>query len=168
MKQYEKWMPLYIADYLADTSRLTLEQHGAYLLLIMDYWRNGPPPNNPAILSRIVGASEKQWDAIAPVLQRHFRVEMGHWKHKRIDEELARAKRISNLRSEIATKRHANDHANEMQGHTPSPLPSHIEPKSLPSQANATSTPLAENVRKRSPLEYAESLAAKQTGKRVP
>lgn len=103
MKQYEKWMPLYIADYLADTSRLTLEQHGAYLLLIMDYWRNGAPPDDPVILARIVGASPEQWRAIAPVLHSLFHDEIRGgskvWAHKRIDEELKRlddrAKRIA-------------------------------------------------------------------------
>ena len=147
MKQYEKWMPLYIADYLADTSRLTLEQHGAYLLLIMDYWRNGAPPDDPVILARIVGASPEQWRAIAPVLHSLFHDEIRGgskvWAHKRIDEELGRAKGISKIRAEVAANRHAKEHAKNMQLHTPLPSPSHIpSPEPLPAP-KAKATPAA-------------------------
>ena len=95
MKKHEKWMPLYIAEYLADTSRLTIEQHGVYLLLIMDYWRNGPPPDNPEILARIVGATPDQWLAISPPVRRLFQVVSGQWRHKRVEAELLRAQEIS-------------------------------------------------------------------------
>jgi hypothetical protein len=56
------WMPLHIADYLADTGHLTATEHGAYLLLIMHYWQNGSLPENQRMLARIGKLSKLQWD----------------------------------------------------------------------------------------------------------
>ena len=155
MKQYEKWMPLYIADYLADTSRLTLEQHGAYLLLIMDYWRNGPPPDEPAILARIVGASDPQWKAIAPTIRKLFQQENGLWRHKRIDFEIERAKTIqanlsergklgANTRWNKDTTSNAtgNQQAmpNTMLADAPSPSPLPIPKTPLPKSKSTASS----------------------------
>lgn len=98
MADANTWMPLYVGDYLADTQRLTCEQHGAYLLLIMDYWRNGPPPDDDEILAQIVKLDKAKWRKSRGVLSRMFNVENGIWKHKRIDAEIIRATDISDKR----------------------------------------------------------------------
>jgi uncharacterized protein YdaU (DUF1376 family) len=94
MSEIGTWMPLYVGDYLADTGTLTLEQHGAYLKLIMHYWRLGPLPDDEATLSRILAISTRKWRSLEPILRAHFLTlpdHHGYLHHKRIDAELAKA-----------------------------------------------------------------------------
>lgn len=84
------WLPLVVGDYLKDTSRLTTEQHGAYLLLIMDYWVKGPPPDDDAVLASITRLPLAKWRATRRTLEPYFRVEAGVWRQKRVDQELER------------------------------------------------------------------------------
>lgn len=86
----DAWMPLFIADYLADTGRLTTEGHGAYLLLIMEYWRqNGPLVDDDDDLAAITRMSVERWAVMRKSIARFFDVSEGVWRHKRIDDELA-------------------------------------------------------------------------------
>jgi len=82
------WMPLYIGDYLADTARLTTEQHGAYLLLLMDYWRNGKLPDNDQILAQITKLTPDAWSNARAMLSQFFCIENGFWIHHRVEQEL--------------------------------------------------------------------------------
>lgn len=98
------WMPLYVADYLADTAYLTTEQSGAYLFLLMAYWRNGPPPDNDAILASITRLSPDAWGIARAVLQAFFDVSDGRWLHNRVEQELDKAKRNRDFAHERAVK----------------------------------------------------------------
>lgn len=81
-------MPLCIEEYLARTSRLTTQQHGAYLLLMMDYWKNGPPPDDDAILTQITRLHPDAWNIQRTVLQKFFSIEGGHWIDTSLDAAL--------------------------------------------------------------------------------
>ena len=90
------WMPLYVGDYLGDTGHLTTAQHGAYLLLMMHYWRKGELPDDDRQLSKITKLPLKTWCEYRAILQDFF---YDRWKHKRIDAELEKMMRVSLKRS---------------------------------------------------------------------
>jgi uncharacterized protein YdaU (DUF1376 family) len=99
------WMPLYIGDYLADTMHLNTGEHGAYLLLIMSYWRSGTPlPDDDKSLAGICKATTRQWKEMKPALGAFFSVEDGVWRHKRIDAELEKAGNISATRRDVGAR----------------------------------------------------------------
>lgn len=157
MAKADIWMPLYIGDYLADTGRLTTEQHGAYFLLIMDYWRNGAPPDDDAVLANITRTSSGNWKKIRAALIHFFAIEKGLWIHARIEREIKEAAESKGKAQEKATKaaeaRWGKAAASNAPGNassidqavlkecpSPSPSPS-IKPKSKAESTNATRLP---------------------------
>ncbi|WP_133252741.1 DUF1376 domain-containing protein [Escherichia coli] len=82
------YMQLYIADYLADTMHLSAEEHGAYLLLMFNYWQTGKPiPKNR--LAKISRLTNERWADVEPSLREFFCDNSDEWVHLRIEEDLA-------------------------------------------------------------------------------
>ena len=96
IKLKKPWMPLYVGEYLAKTSHLSTIQHGAYLLLIMHYWANGGLPTTDKELMAIARMDADEWSGNCYAIAKFF---SPTWRHHRIDEELCRAKNISEHRS---------------------------------------------------------------------
>lgn len=83
------YMPLYIADYMADTAHLSTLEHGAYLLLIMAYWKTGKAlPASDFRLANICHLSIDEWKGIRATIAEFFLVSTDFWTHKRIEKEL--------------------------------------------------------------------------------
>lgn len=143
-KKTDAWMPLWIGDYLADTQHLTRDEHGAYLLMLMTYWRNGGPlPDDDRRLAAIVKASPKEWKALRPVMAEFFNVANGVWTQKRVDSELmdsaersekaaSRAKKAAEARwkqSQKDASSNAPSIPQALHEECPSPSPSPITSK---------------------------------------
>ncbi|WP_227819134.1 DUF1376 domain-containing protein [Raoultella ornithinolytica] len=81
------YMQLYIADYLADTMHLSTEEHGAYLLLMFNYWQTGRaiPKSRLAKIARV---SDDRWKELEPVIKEFFEEENESWVHLRIERDI--------------------------------------------------------------------------------
>ncbi|MCI0350445.1 MAG: DUF1376 domain-containing protein, partial [Acidobacteriales bacterium] len=86
------WMPMYWADYFKDTMDLSCLEHGAYLLLIGNYWvRQRPLPDDDVRLSNMTQLTLEEWAPVRKRLAHFFIIGGGVWRHKRIDAEILEA-----------------------------------------------------------------------------
>ena len=99
-------MPLYWADYDADTAHFTAIQHGAYLMLIKSYWQSRkPPPDDDDKLWRIARCESKdQWLEIRDDIVALFRSKNGFLKHKRVEKEMREFKKKSDKKRAAGRK----------------------------------------------------------------
>jgi uncharacterized protein YdaU (DUF1376 family) len=117
MSRADTWMPLYIGDYLADTMALEAREHGAYLLLIMHYWRNGPLPDDDRALAGIARVDRATWmEDTGTIVRGFFQAIDGRLHHKRIDRERASAQANTDTKRAAAHARW--DRVNKQKGST--------------------------------------------------
>jgi len=113
------YIQMFPADYLADTAHLTLEEHGAYFLLIMNYWQTGKPLRaNDQRMANVCSTDVDRWLKIKDVLSEFFIPELDEtlgyevWRHGRIDFDLekvhCKSKKASYAGRKSAAKRLEN------------------------------------------------------------
>lgn len=87
------FMRMFVGDYMADTSHLSTEEHGAYHLLLYSYWthRCGPKIDEKT-LRKITKLSAHKWKNISPTIMEFFEIRDGRLYQSRIEEELEKAK----------------------------------------------------------------------------
>ena len=94
-KKKSLWMPIYIGDYLADTTHLTTEQHGAYFLLLMSAWKmGGRLPIDEAQLAAICRMDIERFRLQSGLLLGFFSVIDGFLVQGRLKSEFDKASTI--------------------------------------------------------------------------
>lgn len=114
------WFPFFVNDYLGNTKALTLEEHGIYLLLICECWKNGSIKNDKNWICSYLGISTRSplYAKICSLLTDFFvQNSSGAWENSRVNKEKKKASNRSKLATEKANKRWKKDDAAACSGH---------------------------------------------------
>lgn len=101
------WMKIVWSDYSRDTTSLSLQEHGAYFILMREYWINrGALKADINRLYRACGAmTQSEKDSVLFILNKYFiYTKDGKYLHKRIEAELAEATEFKRKKSEAGKK----------------------------------------------------------------
>lgn len=134
-------LPLFTDAYLSDTRHLTTEEHGAYLLLLMEAWRRPDCslPDDDKLLARLAGMPVARWQEVKPVVMEFWKRDGRRkiWTQKRLlKERVYVAEKSASQRDKIVkrwskTKNEdtavlPNAYRNDTPTPTPTPTPSSL------------------------------------------
>lgn len=83
-------MPVFTDALLGDTTDLSMEEFGAYCMLLFVTWRNNgiPLADDDVRLARIVRVSVQRWrERLRPSLVRFFDLSAATWRQQRLEKE---------------------------------------------------------------------------------
>lgn len=138
------YMQLYVSDYLADTAHLTTEEHGAYLLLLFNYWQTGKPLRKDR-LAFVARTSNERWISVEETLKDFFHDDGKNWVHFRVEADLAAVNAKSKTNSDAGKASARARAAKKAEAATPvntgiaTNVPTNVE-QSLQRNVNHTDT----------------------------
>jgi uncharacterized protein YdaU (DUF1376 family) len=108
------FIPVFGDAYMADTRHLSLEEHGAYLLLLMIAWRTDGCrlPDNDKRLAQMLGITEKRWARLKPTVMAFWTLDDGYWTQKRLTKE---RRFVAKKSEQNANAAHARWNANQLK-----------------------------------------------------
>jgi uncharacterized protein YdaU (DUF1376 family) len=102
-------LPLWTDKYFADTRHLSRDQHGAYLLLLMEAWRRPSCslPDNDVLLARLTCSTMEEWMDLKPVVMAFWRIDgrSKEWTQKALSKEREFLVKQSKSQRDRAAKR---------------------------------------------------------------
>ncbi len=112
------YIPLFPDSYLADTTHLSTEQHGAYILLLMAAWRSADCAlvHDEKRLADLAQVTVAKWRKIGPTIMEMWTCEGGRCWQKRLRHEWLYVNQTRAKRRDAANARWgANADANAFQ-----------------------------------------------------
>lgn len=94
-----------VARFMHETSRLGPTVIGAYINIMLDYFEQGEaPPDEDAVLARIVGCDPENWGLIRFKLQHLFTIKDGRWYHDHVEAEIEAGRKRMSKSAKAAAK----------------------------------------------------------------
>lgn len=151
-------LPLFTDAYLADTRHLTTEEHGAYLLLMMEAWRRPDCslPDDDRLLARLSGLSVERWTEVSSVIMSFWQRDGRRktWTQKRLVKERVFVTQRSALQRDRIAKRWNKKEKedttvlpDEYRSDTPTPTPTLIKEEAKASSKKARGSRLPDDWR---------------------
>lgn len=157
MSQTAPAIPLFGDAYLADTHHLTLEEHGAYLKLLMIAWRMDgcALPDDDMRLAKMLGVTKAKWAKLKPVILGFWTLADGRWSQARLTKERAfvdkkreanRAAAESRWNAQVTEKQHVEECERISERNAPPPPPPQVEEERVEAapQLRAARQPISE------------------------
>lgn len=133
------YLPLFTDAYLADTRHLSRDEHGAYLLLMMEAWRRPrcSIPDNDVLLARITCSTDEEWKSIKATVMSFWTLDKRRreWTQKRLAKERVYVEGKRQSQRDKAAKRWnkaGKQHAVAMPDGMPEACPEHANPHPHP------------------------------------